>query len=66
MHMGLIAAFVHVTGPKEMPMPRQRLAQVLTCLISGAVLLLPFYAAITATLTLAARWGALHVRRCPH
>ena len=43
LQMGLITVFVHSAAPKEATVQRQRVAQVLTALTGGAVLLLPFY-----------------------
>jgi len=41
LQMGLVMTFVHSAVPKDAPMPRQRLAQVLTFVIGGVTLLLP-------------------------
>src|SRR5262245_8631558 len=41
LQMGLIMAFVHAVQPKDAPMPRARLIQVLSLISAGAVLVLP-------------------------
>jgi hypothetical protein len=39
--MGLVMAYVHVIQPKDAPMPRARLSQVLNFVLGGVALLLP-------------------------